>query len=200
MPEPSIPDMQAQMGVRMDDVPARYSRWFLRDYSYLTLEAKKEIAAWIHNDVWCLYLWGVTDARKTSLAAAILRAARVRIPYGGGVLGFLDAETWATHLRDIRAQHYNTKIESWKALPLLLFDDLGNCRDTPHLKEMTIHLLAARHKREMKTIVTANANLKGVETMFDPALSRRLGDGLVLEIQLPAEQGPVIEEYKKRKG
>ena len=147
-------------------VPIRYQQWILSDYPSSVVD---RVEKWAISDLWSLYLTGAAGTRKSSLAAAILRA------YPGESY-FATPEMTVRRIREF----CDWWVERAKTIGLLIMDDLGSYRATPHVHDMLLSILACRYDNFRKTIVTSNASLTGIESWLDPRLADRLREGLVL--------------------
>lgn len=137
----------------------------------------------IAGDAWCLYLWGPTGGRKTSFAAAVLKAIRGDRPTAYGV--FLPAYTAIDTMRNIASPVAQARLIDWRKAPVLVLDDLGKHRDTPHATEQMLFLLHYRYDwcEGHKTIVTSNISLDELAKRIEDATARRFAEGIVLEMR-----------------
>lgn len=151
------------------DIPPRYRRYGLTAFPEATQAA---VIAWMNSpDCWCLYLYGETNARKSSLAAAALMELRERwweknwrpepepeparlfayIPSRNRsvtqiALGvFLPSHEAVHQLRRIDSEAFERCCREWRAARFLVIDDLGKHRDTPHVTEQLLHLIHHRY-------------------------------------------------------
>jgi DNA replication protein DnaC len=147
-------------------VPERYAAWRLTDYDPRIVA---KLTAWAAGDLWSLFLAGSPGTRKSSVAAAICYAA------GAGY--FATPEKSIAMIREF----CDWWIAQAKTCPLIVFDDLGSYRATPHVHDTLLSILANRYDNFRKTIVTSNASLKDIAHWLDPRLADRLREGLVLE-------------------
>ena len=163
------------------DIPPRVRGWVLADFSEAVVGGIQR--EFIDGEAWCLYLWGATGSRKTSLAAAVLKCMRTT-----GTAGlFVPAYRVVKKLRnvgDVQAKH---ELERWGGVDVLVLDDLGTHRDTPHVLEQLLFLLHRRYDYARQTILTANMSLDDVSARINPATARRLEEGLVLHLTAPKE-------------
>jgi len=155
----------------MNDVGERFSRWSLTDYRQGGAVMRKFLA---DPGSWSLLIYGEKGTYKTALAAAAIRAVRERYP--AGCCCFLDPE-WA---RKKLIACETDWIETWESVPLLVWDDLGVMRDTPHLHSMTLAILRARYSHMRKTIITSNVDRDALSRAFDDRLADRLKEGMEL--------------------
>jgi DNA replication protein DnaC len=169
------------------DIPERFRKWELTDYSYMTIEAKRRITQWFTNDEWCMYIHGETGARKTSFACAILKyLRRDGIMPLSGYGEVIMPDTWAVIQRE-QSELSKLRLQQWKQSRFILFDDLGKHRDTPHLIEAIMLFLHSRYDRwkmGQKTIITSNMNMGELANKIDPATARRIDEGFVLKLEL----------------
>ena len=146
--------------------------------------------AWLEDpDSWCLYLWGATGGRKTTLAAAVLMELRRRTPSSRRRGLFLPAYTIVRKIRNLETAA--KVLAEWRKEPWLVIDDLGKHRDTPYVHEQLLHLLHERYdwaKPGERTIITANMDLDTLAKRMDPATARRLEEGTVLQLQVRRHQ------------
>lgn len=166
------------------DIPDRYRKY--------GLEAFRQGAAWLEQlrrpECWCLYIWGETGSRKTTLAAAMLMELRKIHGSPGGRFGhFVTSYQAIKAMRDIDNHGAAERLKAWHESPCLVLDDLGKHRDTPHVIEQTLFLLHHRYDwaSKAKTIITANMDLDELASRVDPATARRLAEGMVLELAMP---------------
>ena len=148
------------------DVPERYRQWRLDDYAP---QIVAQIQAWAAGPLWSLFLSGAPGTRKSSVAAAIIGAARCRRQ-------FCTPERTVSQIRALA----DWWIIQAKALPLLVLDDLASYRATPHVHETLLLILGARYDNCRKTVITSNVNLADIGKWLDPRLADRLREGLVM--------------------
>jgi len=189
----------------MAGLPYRYAAWTLAAYPAIA----SAVRGWLADpSSWSLYLWGPTRSRKTSAACAVLRELRVPIlrqwieraetwireekpgvPPRPAIGEFVGPYTFADTIRDVTSDAARARLDEWGEMPLLLLDDLGKYRDTPHLVEQTLLLLHKRYDRHdcrtTRTIITSNMGLDELAARIDPATGCRLAEGLVLELCSP---------------
>ena len=146
-------------------VPLRYCQWTLADY-HPGLVAKAE--GWAASNLWSLYLTGVVGTRKSSFAAAIL--------HGAGRGYFATPEKTVEKIRGF----CKWWIDQAKTCSLLVVDDLGSYRATPHVHDTLLAILATRYDNFRKTIITSNASLDEIEQWLDARLADRLREGLAM--------------------
>lgn len=158
-------------------IPRRYA-----NYSRTTWPASwplpRSLDAWVPRpgcEPWPIVLLGRKGTGKTHLATALFREAVVRSPHGGAWLDWPDA------LGQSRL-HYSVKgegsppVETLMRSPrLILLDDVGAGRDTPHSRDFLDGILRHRHLEQLPTIITSNANdLAELERAIDARLISRL--------------------------
>ncbi len=163
------------------DIPARYRSWRLKDFSEAVRKAVEPFCR--DEAIWSLYLHGGIGTKKSSLAAAVLiRHREAQTPpddcpqYGGGI--FLPIYVAAEKFRRFD-QMAKT---NWATTKLLVVDDLGKSRETPHLQEQLLHLLHNRYDHVRKTIVTSNLSLDQLARHIDPATASRFQEGIILDL------------------
>lgn len=158
------------------DIPPRYRKWSLADFS---IAAQVFIKTWMANKQWwSLYLYGAVGTRKSSLAAAALKEWRTHFPppadntFAGWfvpidrlvpLLRNPETNTWCIH------DCQNTK--------LLVFDDIGGNRSTPHVLEQLSNILRARYDNHRKVIITSNLSLEAFRDEVDLRIADRLREG-----------------------
>jgi len=175
---------------RLDfDIPPRYRPWRLWDFS---VEIVNEALIFLSGDATTLYLHGDIGTGKTSLAAAILFAWR----WSGGACNlecprdcgagrpeyshFLPAYQAAAMLRDLdRCQDAMIR---WADCLMLVLDDIGANRATPHVQEQLLFLLQERYDRCQKTIVTSNLDLNSLAVALGERAASRLQEGILVEL------------------
>jgi len=177
-------------------VPRRYSRWRLWDFSegaacrslrFLDPDSSSAAPS-------TLYLQGDIGTGKTSLAAATLHAwwfsgggcckecpsvyaCLVEKPEGGL---FLPAYEAAARLRDL--EKCDEAMNLWSTTRLLILDDLGANRSTPHVTEQLLFLLQSRYDECRKTIVTTNLSLDALAVALGERAASRLQEGILIEL------------------
>lgn len=165
----------------MEDVPVHYRRWKLADYPARMVAL---VEPFFIDESRSILLSGGVGTRKTSFAAAILRRWRaLGLPSGvasTGVREFIEAPTFAAVCRNM--EHGQHTLGEWRRAPILVLDDLGSARSTPHLVECLLLLLSARYNRDLPTIATTNLSLPELAEVIDARLASRLQDGLVLDM------------------
>lgn len=173
------------------DIPPRFLRYGLETFPK---SLQKEIQSFIEDpSCWCLYLHGETGSRKTTLAAAALVKMREKAGAGPARLGmFIPGYRAATVIRNVDSPGTKDFIANLNKTPVLLFDDLGKHRDTPHLTEQILFILHYRYDwnmtdggRARKTILTSNLTLQQLAETIDPATARRIEEGMVIHLEVP---------------
>ncbi len=170
-------------GCRSDytfSIPKRYLQYTLRDFPLRLCESVLEF---IGGEIDTLCLLGKTGSRKTMFAAAILRAwrwARPQYPedWRNGI--FLPAYTAADVLRNMDTGQETR--QEWANAPLLVLDDVGASRSTPHLAEQLLFLIERRYDNQQQTVITTNFTLTEFANAVDPRAASRMQDGLVLDL------------------
>ena len=172
------------------DIPHRFRQYRLDAYDPKTVAMLRE--RFVEDDgCWCLYLWGETGSRKTSLAVALLLDVRRRQGYSNRFGHFAPAYQVVDRLRDIGNETARRAIENWRRSRWLILDDLCKHRDTPHVIEQLLFLLHRRYDDcqpgQQKTVITSNIGLDDLARVIDPATARRIAEGLVIDLHLPGE-------------
>ena len=164
---PSRSEADVARAIRLSQgIPARYARWTLSDFAPAAVE---RVATWAASSKWCLYMAGGVGTRKSSLAAAIVMAARL----GGHRSMFAPMDV---AIKQIRSFH-DWWIEQAGECELLVLDDLGAARDTPHVHETLNRILLGRYDRELATVLTSNLPLATLRTEYDERLADRIREG-----------------------
>lgn len=142
-----------------------------------------------------LYIWGTVGTGKTCLAAAVLAVWRQigcglrpggNVPmrehgWRGAEAGlFVSAYDLAAHLRDIDRVEVSRRVYAEAAI--LVLDDLGSNRATPHLAEQILFILQERYDYRRPTIVTSNLSLAGLSDAVDERAASRFSEGVVIEL------------------
>ena len=162
------------------DIPVQYRRWTLADYKP---SLREEIRAFLALDAWSLYLHGDIGARKSSIAAAIVRYIRGRSAWGSRDEAYgewVAPERLRAAMLDFEDGKY--VIEHWRQARLLVFDDLGALRSTPHAQETQMQLIATRYDASRPTIVTSNLTLADLAVQVDGRVASRLQEGVILDL------------------
>lgn len=161
----------------------------LKRYRFRTLEDFSETAGqyaqqFLEGAAWSLYLHGVLGTKKTSLAAAILRAWRDKqLPMSdrpanrGGIFLPIYAAT-----KELRSTTGGYNVTLWERTPLLVIDDIDSARNTPHVSEQLLHLIERRYDNELKTIITSALTPTQLAEHFDARIASRLQEGLILDL------------------
>jgi len=158
-------------------LPARYRAWTLGDFSEeLQAKARTLLAGHESN----MFLTGAVGSRKTSFAIAILKAHWER-----GETGiFVPAYDAARKLRDLN--NIEETVSRWRKTDLLILDDIGANRNTPHVIEQLLFLIQHRYDWQKATIITSNLNLKGFARHIDdpnnPRATSRIEQGIMLDM------------------
>jgi DNA replication protein DnaC len=180
------------------DLPSFARRYRLTSHS--DARAQK-VVEWIETPMSpFLYLWGPTGAQKTTLAVAALIEIRERIVqknpgvyHSPGNMGiFVPPYRAVQAIRAFDSDSDQMLIREWKRAPLLLIDDIGKHRDTPHVIEQLMFILHDRYDnhdpangKRRRTIITANMSPKEFGERIDRATQRRIEEGMVLELAIP---------------
>ncbi|HUX03090.1 MAG TPA: hypothetical protein VMY35_19185 [Phycisphaerae bacterium] len=171
-------------------IPARYRRWRLWDFKPDT--ASDAVAFLERGGAATLFLHGVVGTGKTCLASATLSAWR----WSGGACNldcpgdcgigkrevglFLPAYEAAARLRNL--DRCEAAMNEWAGARLLVLDDIGANRATPHVTEQLLFLLQRRYDECAKTIVTSNLDLSGIEGTLGERAASRLQEGMLIEL------------------
>ena len=128
-----------------------------------------------------LLLTGQTGSRKTTFSAAVLGAWRFtwpeqEYPWMNGI--FVPMHKAAEVFRDFSDTETLTE---WRNTSMLVLDDVGAQRSTPHLMESLLLLLEYRYDWMTPTIVTTNLDLDELSKAIDPRAASRLQQGIVLD-------------------
>jgi len=174
---------EANHGCRRDNlygIPKRYQRYTLKDFPE---ELCNRVVKFIIGDIDTLSLLGKTGSGKTMFAASILRAWRWAQPqypeeWRNGV--FLPSYTAADVLRNMDTGQETRK--EWANTPLLVLDDVGASRSTPHLVEQLLFLIERRYDNQQQTVITTNLTLAEFANAVDPRAASRLQEGMVLDL------------------
>ncbi len=161
------------------DIPPKYRGWVLADYSEAVSE---RVGPFLAREVPTVYLHGTVGTKKSSLAAALLRQWRAlgQPSKRGGWGEFLPAYVLADTLRDFEGG--KGKVAHWRDCPILVLDDLGAARNTPHITEQMLFLVQRRYDRERPTIITSNLTLAELADHLDPRAASRMQEGIVLDL------------------
>jgi len=165
-----------------DGIPSRYRKWSLAAFP---VEWALRACDFIEGETESLYLCGNVGSRKTTFAATVLMAWRWTRPvvngkpWANGI--FLPAYKAANVLRNIDAPFREETLQEWRNTPLLLLDDIGANRSTPHLMEQLNFLVEERYDWETQTIITSNLTLDGFAEAVNARAASRLGQGIVLD-------------------
>lgn len=164
----------------MLDVPKRYRGWSLRDY---LPRLQGALAPFFACDVWSVYLHGIVGSRKSSVAAAIIRHIRERGAWGSCDTSYGEwvmPERLRAAMLDFEAGKY--MVEAWRTARLLVLDDLGSLRSTPHAQEVQLQLISSRYDNEQPTIATSNLCLDDLAGQIDGRAASRFQEGVVLDL------------------
>jgi len=161
------------------DVPERYRAWTLDNYAPALIDA---FAPFLSGQAWSLYLRGAVGTRKTSIAAALLAYWRkTHLGSRGTRYGeFVDPEKLRRALLDFDAGP--ERLKHWRDAPMLVLDDLGALRNTPHAQEHQMLLVCARYDHQRPTICTSNLNLDALAAQIDARVASRLQEGVCIDL------------------
>jgi len=127
------------------------------------------VRAWAASDAWSLYIEGGVGTRKSSLAAAVVHAARA----AGHRAAFATMPGAVERVRSF----CEWWIEQARTVELLVLDDLAAGRDTAHVHEQLAAILMDRYDHQRRTLVTSNVPLDALGKAFDERLADRLREG-----------------------
>lgn len=131
--------------------------------------ARTAVRTWAESPAWSLYIEGGVGTRKSSLAAAVVHAARA----AGHRASFVTLPAAVERIR----QFCDWWMEQAKGVELLVIDDLAAGRDTAHVHEQLAAILYHRYDHCRRTIVTSNLPLEDLARTFDARLADRLREG-----------------------
>ncbi len=155
------------------DLPARY-RWTLDDYPE---DVRCRMTEFLDGGAWSLCLIGAVGTRKTSLAFAVVRHWRQRFkaPYDGVLAAaYFASEVYITQIREM--SHWLK--DRCRETMLLVLDDIGAARSTPHVVEQLGFILKDRYDRGAKTLITSNLTLDALGRTMDERIADRLREGV----------------------
>jgi hypothetical protein len=164
----------------LPEVPPRYQGWTLADFEPKLVEA---IRPFLSRKVMTLFLHSSTNGtRKSSFAAGVLRARYSLYPSENvnGYFGFVTADMLREAAVDFVQGKY--RLAAWKEKPLLVLDDLGALRNTPHVTEEVCRLVSVRYDHLLSTVITANLTLTELSDFLDPRIASRLQEGLIIDM------------------
>jgi len=162
---------------RMRIFPNRYRQWGLSDFTDNRREKAREF---IHGNAWSMYLFGKVGCGKTCFAAAVGKAW---IMERDSRVDFVPAYVAAQQLRNLGT--LSATVNTWSTVPLLILDDIGANRATPHVMEQLLFIIQARYDAVLKTIITSNLDLAAFGKQIDRAgrAASRLSEGAILHMQ-----------------
>jgi chromosomal replication initiation ATPase DnaA len=163
--------------VQVGDIPKHYRKWNLSDYEPNIVQA---VTPFLLDKVKSLFIYSETvGSRKTSLAAAVLKEwRRQHNNQSGGYFAFITPNLLQTAALDfVRGKQ---KLESWKQSPIVVLDDIGAIRNTPHIVEQVAMIVSARYDRDLPIVATSNRSLEQIAVDLDARLASRLQEGTIL--------------------
>ncbi len=175
--QPSASTLDAE---RMPDVPVHYRRWALADYDPAVAEG---VEPFFRRQKWAVFLTGCVGTRKSSIAAAVLRHWRaMALPSNHGYAWgeFVPMHKLAAAARDFA--NGPVKLDAWTNAAILVLDDIGAVRSTPHIVETVLHLVLHRYDRDLPLIATSNLSLPELAQVLDERAASRLQEGVVLDL------------------
>jgi DNA replication protein DnaC len=160
----------------MADVPEEYRRWRMSDYKP---EMAQAIAPFLSGEKRTVYLHGWVGTRKTSIAAVILREWRMRdMRSSAGAWGeFVTADKFRRAAMDFT--NGQSVLDHWRARPIIVLDDLGANRSTPHIVETLARLVEYRNGRQLPMICTGNLSPAELGRQLDERIASRVASQLV---------------------
>jgi DNA replication protein DnaC len=166
-------EIQRHLDMFWGSVPDAFRAWNLDTLAALgTPQARlaDDVRRWLEGDRW-LYLWGPAGRGKTGAAIAALHAL-----VGRGATGlYAEVRDLLWHLRSSYADvgafaaQPDQRWDQLQDVEVLILDDLGAERRTDWANETLGQLVAIRHRRLRRTVITSNLNLAD--------LAEHLGDG-----------------------
>ena len=160
------------------ELPPRYRRWRLSDFPEKLQE--RAVAFIVGDDKHTLYLHGAFGTRKTSFAAAVLIAAAATCARGVYQARFVPAYDAARDLRNL--ENLAQTVEDWRGCNLLVLDDIGAQRSTPHVTEQLLLLIQCRYDCFRKTVITSNLTLEEFGERIDHRASSRFQEGICFDL------------------
>ncbi len=132
------------------------------------------------GEIWSLYLHGSVGTGKTYFAELFYREWITP-----GNLGYFVApDVLVRHIRDLETwsdyQEYWGRHQYCGKSTLLVLDDVGSHRSTPHLTEQLTMLLLRRHRENSRTIITTNLSVEEFAAAVDPRIASRLQEGEII--------------------
>jgi len=172
---------------RNRDIPPIYQRVLTEFDSTLA----KQALEWFDSpDQWSLYVTGALGSGKTCFVAALLMKWRETHPdemHDGIVYSrapqcfFVAPYTLSREIRSLGDE--DTVYDHWqKGRGLLVLDDVGALRSTPHLTERLVNLLQYRYDYQLKTIVSSNLLISQIANHVDPRTASRLQEGVMVTL------------------
>ena len=156
----------------MSDIPAKLAKWTHADYP----NEWPAVKAWLLDPAsWALVIGGPFGTGKTCLACAIVAAWRLKYPQPRSA-AFVVVKAWLEHATR-EAMHtedgwYTRMLET---VPLLAIDDLDKRRVSDFSRDVVCGLLETREKRDRKTIITSNLDLREIGLLYGGHIESRLG-------------------------
>lgn len=178
---PMVSAWMREREVWLEDVPEHYRRWRLGDYPE---NVRAALVPFLARQRPSVYLHGVTGCRKTSVAVGLLAAWRTGYrDYDGGWGQFVTPPDFRAAMLDLNPGGTGkAKLKAWQTAPVLVLDDLGALRATPHAHEQQLHLVLYRYDRNRPLIVTSNLRPAELAAKLDGRIASRLCEGIVLDL------------------
>ena len=161
-----------------DDLPAKYRRWRLCDFPDRWV---REVMPFLAGDASTLYLFGGIGSRKSSFAAAVLKAWRWLRPLDFEASAFLPIYSFVNALVWHRSETMWKQRERWARMPCLVLDDLGSESTDEKIQKEILHFLQRRYDGPGQTLVTSNLNPAQLRRQIDPRVASRFAEGLLLK-------------------
>lgn len=161
-------------------MPSDYRRWAIEDYAQGVQDA---ISPFVAGQQDTLYLHGTVGSGKSCLAAAALafwRACYPAIAYHGGYPQFVTPDFFRASIMNFDTAE--TKMDTWKRASILVLDDLGSLRGTPHVVENLMRLIGVRYENNRPMIATSNLALPQLAEALDARIASRFQRGIVLDL------------------
>lgn len=111
-----------------------------------------------------IYIFGEIGTGRSFVAANIAVDIAKK---GLGPIAFIDAPTRFKELAGKRDQEYNSLLEKYQTVPVLIIDDLGNEYKSDFVRESVLFpIINARNKNNLFTIITSDFSISDIATMY----------------------------------